>query len=166
MANGELSFEQAVSTIIRRHGERYSAPSSLALRIGDALETTMGMQPRAVPFRLVPSRRPLAALAASLLLAVVLSSGTTWYIAAAGRQGGLAEQAVASHARSLLADHLIDVASSDQHTVKPWLGSRLDLSPPVVDLTDKGFPLLGARLDYLDQRQVAALVYKRGLHFI
>src|SRR5258708_32561273 len=92
MADGRLGFEEAVSTIIRRHGERYSAPSSLALRIGDALETTMGMQPRAVPFRLVPSRRPLAALAASLLLAVVLSSGTTWDIAAAGRPGGLAAQ--------------------------------------------------------------------------
>src|SRR5258708_27821349 len=113
MANGELSFEQAVSTIIRRHGERYSAPSSLALRIGDALETTMGMQPRAVPFRLVPSRRPLAALAASLLLAVVLSSGTTWYIAAARRQGGLAEQAVARQSPSRLSGEPIDTPSAD-----------------------------------------------------
>jgi anti-sigma factor RsiW len=108
-------------------------------------------------------RWQLAGLAASVALALL--AGFAWGGAHA-RSNLLFTEAMTEHVRSLQATHLTDVASTDQHTVKPWFAGKLDFSPPVVDLAAAGFPLTGGRLEHLDGRTAAALVFHRRQHAI
>jgi anti-sigma factor RsiW len=149
---------------------RFAAPDALRWRIAATLqaEDAAADGARAAPRPVGTARwsvpwRPLA-MAASLALAIVTSSGVTAYFTLPDRQDNLVQDVVTQHIRSLMAEHLTDVASSDQHTVKPWFHGKLDISPPVDDLKADGFPLIGGRLDYLDQRPVAALVYRHRQH--
>jgi anti-sigma factor RsiW len=140
---------------------RFRAPSDLRAKIRAAVaaETAAEREP-------VPTRRNWLPFALPLAAAIVFAALLATQYLPRPREDPLLTELTASHVRSLMATHLMDVASTDQHTVKPWFDGKLDFAPPVKDLRDSGFPLLGGRLDYLDDRPVAALVYARQKHFI
>jgi anti-sigma factor RsiW len=137
------------------------------LRAGDRLQRSVRQSLRgATRTRVVPSLREWRWLAAAAVLAMVVVS-STWTLAARRTADQLVPREVlASHVRSLMGTHLLDVASSDQHTVKPWFNGKLDFSPAVSDFAGRGYPLIGGRLDYVGGRSVAALVYGRRQHVI
>jgi anti-sigma factor RsiW len=160
----------------------YKAPAELRERIQSSLRDEIAELPRRNVARdtepLFPRRQPRPrailwetswnwlALAAAIIFAAIIALTLVPRLQRPEADQFLATQLIASHVRSLMANHLTDVASSDQHTVKPWLDAKLDFAPPVVDLSSEGFPLVGGRLDYLANRPVAALVYQRRKHFI
>lgn len=159
---------EALARLRRRLREglvRHAAPEDLSRRIAQLTAAPSTPGPRAANDGRW-QRRQFLAMAASVLLAVVASGGTTYLLMRPTPVDPLADEVVGSHIRSLMGDHLIDIASSDQHTVKPWFDGRLDLAPAVVDLKAEGFPLVGGRLDYVDHQPVAAIVYRRGKHLI
>ena len=158
----ELREQQAMRDSLRAANLYERAPEALREKVRAAIPPEA--RPRPIPI----GRRPVLewfAVAAAILIAVFLGAKVLPSIG--GRtQNLVAEEIVASHIRSMQAGHLLDVESTDQHTVKPWFDGKLDFAPPVVDLATQGFPLVGGRLDYIDHRNVAALVYQRQKHFI
>jgi len=142
----------------------YSAPEKLKRRIRSSLrrEARNEVGARSFSWRWLPAGVALAFL---FLVALVI-----WRAAPGLRPSGddlIAQEIVSNHVRSLqLESHRTDVISSDQHTVKPWFDGKLDFAPPVKDFSTQGFPLIGGRLDYLNNRAVAALIYQRQKHYI
>jgi len=157
----EVAALERLRTGIRQHAPAYRAPQALRSQIRSALRREAAG--KAHPGMAAPG---WLAYAASLLLAVAVGAGGTWMVTGERQQDAVADELIDSHLRSLLGDHLTDVASSDQHTVKPWFAGRSAVSPPAVDLAAEGFPLVGGRLDLIAGRAVPALVYKRHAHVI
>jgi anti-sigma factor RsiW len=144
-------------------GVRYQAPESLRRRIEAALPTTIERQPRA----LAPGRRSLLkGFAMGSAMSTALAACLVLFVVHTQEDQRIVGDVVSAHLRSLQGNHLIDVQSTDQHTVKPWFNGRLDVAPPVIDLTSQGFTLIGGRLDYIEGRPVGAIVYKRRAHVI
>jgi anti-sigma factor RsiW len=170
----ELDAEE--ETGIREH---LAGCASCGRRIAE--RDALGRLVRSLPYSAAPDRlrarviksaaatawsQPLTAWAAAALVVISIGGGVTLFRSATARDTAIVDEVVSGHVRSLMADHLFDVRSTDQHTVKPWFLGKLDFAPPVADLASIGFPLVGGRIDYVGGRPVAALVYQRQKHTI
>lgn len=153
-----------LSAAIKNSATRYTAPPDLRQGIHAAVAQSA---PSALPAtaRGWPGWRWLQ-MGATLACAILASFLATQIYLAPADTVRVNAEIIAAHVRSLMVAHLEDIASSDQHTVKPWFAGKLDFSPPVNDFSVQGFPLLGGRLDYIDRHLAAALVYRRHGHVI
>jgi anti-sigma factor RsiW len=135
---------------------RFTAPPALRGRVE-----------RKLPSRGVSGRRDLLrGLLFGSVATAAAAAGLMFVVVNRDQDSRIATEAISAHLRSLQAEHLTDVASNDQHNVKPWFNGRSDLAPPVADLTAQGFTLIGGRLDYIDGKPAAAIVYRRRTHVI
>lgn len=160
-----FSNQTTLKSALRADSLYYNAPDKLRKRVQSSLRKEAKSEARP---RLFSWRWAVLAAAPALMLLIGLA---VWSLGPRPTGSGgdelLAQQVVTDHVRSLqLPGHLIDVASSDQHTVKPWFDGKVDFAPTVKDFPDQNFRLYGGRLEYLNNRSVAALVYQRRLHYI
>ena len=137
---------------------RYTAPTSLRQRIERALPSA--------PKRVSSRRSVLKGFIMGTALSTAMAASLVVAVFRTDQDQRVLGDIVSAHVRSLQANHLTDVQTSDQHMVKPWFNGKVDIAPPVVDLTAKGFMLLGGRLDYIDGQAVASIVYRRRQHVI
>jgi len=154
----ELAAIRQLKTALAEAQPAYAAPEGFRARFEAALAQADQAPPprrRGVTGETWVMGGSIGALAASIALFALLPAG-----------GGLESQLVEAQARSLQAQHLVDVATSDRHTVKPWFNGKIDFAPPVVDLAPQGFPLVGGRLDHVGGHEAAALVFRRRAHVI
>jgi anti-sigma factor RsiW len=163
----ELESHQALRSALQRSSLFHGAPIVLRERIQSSLRASSeaDIQKSRIKWQSLNFWQLAWAFA---LLVLISISGWQWMarLQETSSDQRITAEVFSSHVRSLEANHLMDVVSTDQHTVKPWFDGKLDFSPPVEDLASDGFPLVGGRLDYVENRAVAALVYQRRKHFI
>ena len=152
----QLAAYRKMSKAVASADLLFTAPPALRRRIEAALPQPQAPSRRAI-LRGFAMGSAVSAIAATGLVAIVLRNDD---------ESRITSEIVSAHLRSLQAGHLTDVLSTDHHTVKPWFNGKLDVAPPVLDLTAQGFTLIGGRLDYVDARPVGAIVYRRRLHVI
>ena len=155
----ELEAVHAMRLALRTNLPMHRAPPSLAMRIGSALPREAPPVVRRPAVRFGFPGAAMAGGIAGILLTVAVGRLSP-------QPDPMIADVVSDHVRSLMADHLTDVVTSDRHTVKPWLSERLDLSPVVQDFAAEGFALVGGRLDYVQGHRAAAIVYRREKHVI
>jgi len=146
---------------------RYEAPDVLKARIRASLADPTRDEPPQRGLVAMPRGRVWPTMIAAAAAVAIVSSGLTFEVVRdrAG-SGQTQEQVLSSHIRSLIPGHLTDVASNDQHNVKPWFNGRVNMSPDVPRLDSLGYPLVGGRLDYIKGRNVPVVVYARRQHVI
>jgi len=158
----KLAGEQELTDLIRSETPHFKASPFLKTRIQATLRKEKSSSATIPWWKHFSPTWMFSGLAGAAAVLVILAVGIFW----TQRIPLLAQEAVVNHVRSLQVSHLVDVASTDQHTVKPWFAGKLDYSPQVVDLGPSGYPLIGGRLDVLDHRDVTAIVYQRRKHYI
>ena len=164
VADDFLRMSRQLATIGRER-----APGPLAIAVGRHLaEAPAGprMLPRLGAMERLRGWKWLRQAAVLFLVCGLTAAATALLMSRGTDTAMIGRDVVAAHVRSLLQNSPMQIASSDVHAIKPWFAGRLDFAPAVRDLTAEGFPLAGARLDYVGERRVAALVYRRRLHVV
>lgn len=157
----ELETQESLRATIHQAQLYEKAPPALRQKISQALT-----RPTPIPIKTGSASFPWLAIAAAILLFAFVSLQSISYLQNTRQESALSAALVDAHLRSLQPGHLVDVISTDQHTVKPWFDGKLDFAPPVTDFAAEGFPLQGGRLDAVHGRTVAALAYARRKHLI